>query len=538
MGSLDGLEDLGHVVILHYCPGNRNPRKIIDAAVVRDAEVPMLGETPRVGPQQVIGGRYRLLDRLGQGGMSVVWRATDEILGRTVAVKVLLTEKAADPATKANALAEAQAAARVSHPNLARVFDYGEWLSPKGHAQPYVVMELITGRSLAQRLDAGADAGPLEPGQALRVAGEVAAGLAAAHDSGLVHRDVKPGNVILSPTGAKVVDFGIAALAGEREVADADGYVLGTPSYLPPERLRSGVVLPASDMYAWGVLLHRMLTGRLPWPSGATLTQRAEHLRELAPLPGVPAEIDGVFRRCLAPDPAERPTAHEAALVVRAPAGIGVVLGDADDGLGLIDEATVHVGPARRGSWRRARAAAIAAVPTAIVAVVLASATSPSRPAPLDDAQIGLGQLPSLSGAPAVTHDPVAPGTPIGALPGMTIGPAPGVSPLPPIGATSGATSPPATTAASTGTSPTRAPKTAGPVTLPSPGGIVVATCVGGLVNVLSASPGSGFALHGNLPGLGSDVEVRFREYDGTEVRMSITCSGGVPVSTYTIEGE
>ncbi len=262
-----------------------------------------------VGPEQVIGGRYRLLDPLGEGGMSVVWRARDEVLGRMVAVKVLGSDLAADPDACAIVLAEAQAIARVSHPNVASVYDYGEWISPDGEAVPYVVMELLSGPSLAQRLEEG----PLEPRLALLVASEVAAGLAAAHGAGLVHRDVKPGNIILSPTGAKVFDFGIAALVGEPDGIEADGRVLGTPSYLPPERIRRGVAVPASDMYAWGVLLHRMLTGHLPWPPDATLLDRVEHVLRADPLPDVSADIDGLFHRCLATDPAERPSAHEAA---------------------------------------------------------------------------------------------------------------------------------------------------------------------------------------------------------------------------------
>src|SRR5262249_34256046 len=145
---------------------------------------------------------------------------------------------------------------------------------------------------------------------------EIAAGLAAAHDVGLVHRDVKPGNIILSPTGAKIVDFGIAAVAGEPDGVDSGGRVMGTLPYLPPERLRPGVAVPASDMYAWGVLLSQMLTGRPPWPADSTLARRVDLIRQAEPLPEVPIEVDTVFRRCLEPDPDRRPTAYEVAAVV------------------------------------------------------------------------------------------------------------------------------------------------------------------------------------------------------------------------------
>ena len=215
-------------------------------------------------------------------------------------------------------LAEAQATASVAHPNVASVFDYGEWALPDGSTVPYVVMELLAGPTLAQCLDAG----PLETQAALRIATEVAAGLAAAHNVGLVHRDVKPSNVVLSPTGAKLVDFGIAAVAGEPDGVDADGHVMGTLPYLPPERLRPGVAVPAADIYGWGVLLGQMLTGRPPWSADATPAQRAGLIQRGEPLPAVPVEVDLVFRRCLEPDPSRRPTAHEVAAVVSAAAGI------------------------------------------------------------------------------------------------------------------------------------------------------------------------------------------------------------------------
>ena len=503
----------------------------------------------------MLGGRYRLLDPLGEGGMSVVWRARDEVLGRTVAVKVLRSEQAADPASRAIVLTEAQATARVSHPNVTSVYDYGEWRSPDGWAVPYVVMELLSGPSLAQRLDAGA----VEPSVALRVAAEVAAGLAAAHEAGLVHRDIKPGNVILSATGAKVVDFGIAALAGEPDGVDVDGRVLGTLSYLPPERLRRGVAVPASDMYAWGVLLHRLLTGRLPWPTGATLLERVLHAQSAEPLPGVPADIDGLFHRCLATDPAERPSAREAALLTGAAAGIRPALGDdpgEDPGRAAAENVTAHVlprpaalsgatdpvhpaafggaadastapHPVRGTRLRRALAATIIAVPVAIAAAVLAFAYGPDRPAPLDDTRIGLGQPPSVAAAteqPAIGSDPVPSPTPTTVVPGETAGPVGPVGAPEPTGNNAGTP---------TGPAPVTLTGGPGPVTLTSPGGLVVASCQGGLVHVRSAQPAPGFALHNGLPGPDSEVEVRFRDAD-TDVRMHITCATGQP--TFTVD--
>jgi serine/threonine-protein kinase len=264
-------------------------------------------------PLPIPGGRYRLDEVLGFGGMSVVWKATDDLLGRAVAVKILAGDFAFDPDARSAVLAEAQAVARLSHPNICTVFDYGESQQADDNVVPYIVMELLTGPSLADRLEEG----PLAPQEALRVAAEVAAGLAAAHAHGIVHRDVKPGNVILTSSGAKVFDFGIAATAGAPDVAGPDGQIIGTLSCLAPERLRDGTVLPASDMFGWGVLLFRLLTGELPWPSWATLADRVSAAAPLPVIPGIPATINELYLSCLAEDPDDRPTAAAAAAVLQ-----------------------------------------------------------------------------------------------------------------------------------------------------------------------------------------------------------------------------
>jgi serine/threonine-protein kinase len=254
----------------------------------------------------MLGGRYRLDEVLGVGGMSVVWKATDDVLGRAVAVKILAGDFALDPDARSAVLAEAQAVAALSHPNICNVFDYGESVQADGHTVPYVVMELLTGPSLADRLQAG----PLAPQEALTFAAEVATGLAEAHAQGVVHRDVKPGNVILTSSGAKVIDFGIAAIAGAPDVGRPDGGILGTLSYVAPERLQGSTVLPASDMFSWGVVLYRLLTGKLPWRPSATPMP-------LPVIPGIPGKIGDLYLSCLAEDPDDRPTAAAAAAVVR-----------------------------------------------------------------------------------------------------------------------------------------------------------------------------------------------------------------------------
>src|SRR4051812_33206349 len=163
------------------------------------------GQTATVEVRQTLGDRYKLLDELGSGGMAVVWSARDEVLGRRVAVKLLAGRFAGDPQSRARIRDEARAAATLSHPNIAQVYDYGE-----AAGAPYVVMELVNGPTLQQKV---AD-GPLPPRKVFRICGEVAAALAAAHADGLVHRDIKMANIMVTPAGAKVVDFGIAAAVG------------------------------------------------------------------------------------------------------------------------------------------------------------------------------------------------------------------------------------------------------------------------------------------------------------------------------------
>ncbi|MER7269671.1 serine/threonine-protein kinase [Micromonospora carbonacea] len=270
---------------------------------------------------QLLGERYRLVEQLGAGGMSVVWRGYDEVLGRQVAVKVLASRLASDRAFRHRLRAEAQAAARLCHPNITNVYDYGE-SEQVGLTVPYVVMELVDGGPLSARL--GRD-GTLPWREAVTIGAEVTSALATAHARGVVHRDVTPGNVMLTSTGVKVVDFGISALAGESEKG-ADGTLLGTPAYLAPERLDNGQVSPATDVYALGLLLYRMLTGRLPWQASTTTQMLRAHMyAEPAPMPdvpGLPAEVAGLVHRCLAKRPEDRPATAEVARTLAGAAGM------------------------------------------------------------------------------------------------------------------------------------------------------------------------------------------------------------------------
>ncbi|MFF0177276.1 serine/threonine-protein kinase [Micromonospora profundi] len=251
--------------------------------------------------------RYVLHERIGLGGMSEVWRADDEVLGRPVAVKVLAGQLAADPHLMATIRREARAAARLTHPHVTQVYDYAEATLAGGVVVPYLVMELVDGHNLADRLRSG----PMPWPEAVRVAGQIAAALAAAHRIGVVHRDVKPGNVMLTDTGAKVLDFGIAALGGLDSRSGEP--LMGTPAYFAPERLAAGPPDPASDVYALGALLYRLLTGQAPLPVQSWEDALRVH-RQRTPVPplrvlGLPADIAELTLTCLATDPAHRPSA-------------------------------------------------------------------------------------------------------------------------------------------------------------------------------------------------------------------------------------
>lgn len=223
----------------------------------------------------ILAGRYLLEERIGAGGMASVWRGRDTVLDRPIAVKLI--DPALGPEFRGRFLAEARAAAGLTDPYIVTVHDYGE-----ADGTPYIVMELLAGESLADRLSSG----PVT--SAARICGEVAAGLAAAHRAGLVHRDVKPANIFLTPAGAKLLDFGIA-LRGSADLP------LGTPGYLAPEVALGAAITPAVDVYALGVVLFEALTGHRP-AEGESPPEHAE-----------------IYRRCVAPDPADRPSAAEVA---------------------------------------------------------------------------------------------------------------------------------------------------------------------------------------------------------------------------------
>ncbi|GLZ01447.1 serine/threonine-protein kinase [Actinoplanes sp. NBRC 103695] len=315
-----------------------------------------------------LANRYRLLDRLGAGGMSVVWRAHDEVLDREVAIKVL----SPDQAISDRILVEARAAARLRHPHVIEVYDFGRDPS-------FVVMELVDGRSLADVLSRG----PLPWRAAVTIGAQVAAALAAAHGRGIVHRDVKPANVMVTSAGVKLVDFGISASTGEADLIG--GQIFGTPAYLAPERIDGGPVRPATDVYALGLLLHLMLAGRLPWDASTTTQMlRAHRYRTPQPLPpvaGLPDEVATLIRRCLAKEPAARPDAATAARVLSDAAGLITpppLLAALDAPTEIIDVPATHRHPLRRRLV--AAGASTAAVVVAVAGVVWFAGRDESLP--------------------------------------------------------------------------------------------------------------------------------------------------------------
>ena len=330
----------------------------------------------------IVADRYRLDGRIAVGGAGEVWRASDLVLARPVAVKFLRPEYAQHPQTLARFRAEARHASSVSHPGIAQVYDYGE----AGAESPYLVMELVDGPSLSEVLAAG----PLEPAFAMDVLAQAAAGLQAAHSAGLVHRDVKPANLLVGPAGEiKITDFGIAYAAGSAPVTRT-GTVIGTPAYLAPERAAGGPATPASDLYSLGVVGYECLTGTPPFAGLPAEVAAAHRNRALPPLPPtVPAEVAELISELTARDPAARPatagevawragqlrdalTGSATARPARNPGGSSPVTQLLADPVTLTGLPAVDEAPAGRRDGARRRRGAVLAVAAAIAVAGLA----------------------------------------------------------------------------------------------------------------------------------------------------------------------
>ncbi|HEY8168965.1 MAG: Stk1 family PASTA domain-containing Ser/Thr kinase [Candidatus Limnocylindrales bacterium] len=256
---------------------------------------------PQIG--ELLGDRYRLTELLGEGGMATIFLGHDTKLERDVAIKVLRPEYGRDAAFVARFKQEANAAASLSHPNVVQVYDYGT-----DDAGPYIVMEYVDGQDLGEILR---DRGFVPSAAAARIAMQVADGLAAAHAMGIVHRDVKPSNVLVSVAGqVKVADFGIARALSEAQLT-LPGQTLGSVRYLSPEQARGEAVGAATDIYALGLVLSEMLTGRPVWTGDTAGAVAMARLTEDPPAPSsiradVNPALDSIVKKALARDPAQR----------------------------------------------------------------------------------------------------------------------------------------------------------------------------------------------------------------------------------------
>nr|WP_199736090.1 serine/threonine-protein kinase [Micromonospora sp. HM5-17] len=270
-------------------------------------------------PGVLLGNRYRLDERIAGGGMGDVWRGTDEVLGRTVAVKILLPALLDEPGFAERFRGEARTMATINHPGVVDVYDYGS-----DDQVAFLVMEYVEGDALSRTLSR---VGRLTPARTMALVAQAADALQAAHDKGIVHRDVKPGNLLVRPNGTLVLtDFGIARsdLVGQLTAA---GSVLGTASYISPEQAAGAVATPASDVYALGVVAYQCLAGRRPFEGNTPIEIAMKHVRETPrPLPpDIPPAVRAIVERSMAKDPAARwQSAAELAAVARqAAASIG-----------------------------------------------------------------------------------------------------------------------------------------------------------------------------------------------------------------------
>lgn len=367
-------------------------------------------------------GRYRLEELLGTGGMARVMAATDEVLGRRVAVKIVQPSLSADPVVRERLLREARAAASLSHPNAVAVYDTGE-----EDGTPYIVMELVDGPTLTEVL---LERGPLSADEAVGIADDLLAALGAAHDRGLVHRDVKPGNVLLTPTaGAKLADFGIAK--GLQEAAQsltATGTVIGTPRYLAPEQASGEGATTRSDLYAVGVLLYEMLSGGAPFTKGTPVAVALAHQREAVPplidaVPGLAPWLAAIVHRALEKDPDRRfdsaaqmrealarPDAAQRTMAAPAPSGAAAATTQIVETAG--SSAFVRAGTGARGPL-------VVAAAAVLVLVALGAFTMSQ-----DDGSPAAGAQTDPPTEPASTPTPTA-------LPTPTPVPTPTATPVP-----------------------------------------------------------------------------------------------------------
>lgn len=276
----------------------------------------------------LFAGRYRIIRRLGQGGMARVYLAQDESLHREVAIKVLADRHSDDPHFIERFQREARAAARLNHPNIVQVYDQSQG------GMSYIVQEYVEGETLKDLIRRES---PIDPRRAITIALQILAALRVAHQQGVIHRDVKPQNILMQPDGKlKVADFGIASAGGDTEMTEA-GSIVGTAQYLAPEQARGLTVGPPADLYALGIVLYEMLSGRVPFEGDSAVNVALRHVQEAPePLternPLVPVALESVVMRALAKDPRQRYQSADE---------MGVELDQVRQGLPISDETAV-----------------------------------------------------------------------------------------------------------------------------------------------------------------------------------------------------
>lgn len=354
-----------------------------------------------LSPGVLLGNRYRLDERIAGGGMGDVWRGTDEVLGRTVAVKILLPALLEEAGFAERFRGEARTMATINHPGVVDVYDYGS-----DRSIAYLVMEYVEGDALSRTL---ARVGRLTPARTMALVAQAADALQAAHDKGIVHRDVKPGNLLVRPNGTLVLtDFGIArsAMVGQLTAA---GSVLGTASYISPEQAAGSVATPASDVYSLGVVAYQCLAGHRPFEGENPLEIALKHVREVPrPLPGdIPPVVRSIVERAMAKDPAARwPSAATLAAVARQAAATLAASGSPRPGqVGVVSPSGAPVSPGPVSPGVPLRASGSPAVP-----VAPAVSPGPVRPTRAMPAPAGGPPRSGPGSAP-----PVSPGLPRGA---------------------------------------------------------------------------------------------------------------------------
>ena len=253
---------------------------------------------------KVLAGRYELFERIGEGGMSVVYKAKDKLLNRFVAIKILKPEFINDHKFIDSFRRESQAAASLSHPNIVNIYDVGR----EGNIH-YIVMELIEGRTLSEYIKAQ---GPMSYPKVIALSKQIAAALAFAHKNHIIHRDVKPHNVMITPNGtAKITDFGIAKAVNAATIVDNTEGIIGSVHYFSPEQARGGYVDEKSDIYSLGIVMYEMITGRVPFDGDNPVNIALMHINgEMVPpsklVDGVPPALEHIILKCTDKYPVNR----------------------------------------------------------------------------------------------------------------------------------------------------------------------------------------------------------------------------------------